>query len=104
MKEKLYFSERSSIISYNSLYFAKMKKSPLIEKLERYRLENRISEERLAKMLGVHYSTVHRWFNGAHPNKIQRYHITKLLGIRKKGKLEEILEKEQKSYYQTKLC
>ena len=52
----------------------------LIEKLEEYRLENRISQEELAKMLGVAFSTVNRWLNDkSKPNKIQSFHIKKLL-------------------------
>ncbi len=51
-----------------------------IQKLETYRLENRISQQRLAEMLGVSFSTVNRWLNGkSKPNKIQSYHIEKLL-------------------------
>ena len=33
----------------------------LIKALETYRLENRISQEELAKKLGVAFSTVNRW-------------------------------------------
>lgn len=52
----------------------------IIKKLEFYRLENKISQEKLAKRLGVAFSTVNRWFNGkSKPNKIQSYHIGKLL-------------------------
>ncbi len=52
----------------------------LIERLETYRLENKISQEELAKKLGVAFSTVNRWLNGkSKPNKIQTYHIEKLL-------------------------
>jgi len=52
----------------------------LIKKLEIYRLENKISQEKLADMLGVAFSTVNRWLNGhTKPNKIQEYHIEKLL-------------------------
>ena len=52
----------------------------LIKKLETYRLENRISQEVLAKKLKVSFSTVNRWLNGrTEPNKIQSYHIRKLL-------------------------
>ncbi|MBU2539545.1 helix-turn-helix domain-containing protein [Patescibacteria group bacterium] len=55
----------------------------IIKSLEKYRLENRISQESLAKKLGVAFSTVNRWLNGkTKPNKIQKYHIEKLL---KKG-------------------
>ena len=60
------------------LYNAHM--DDLIEKLEIYRFENRISQRKLADKLHIHFSTVNRWFNGRTiPNKIQRYHIKKLL-------------------------
>ncbi|RKX22165.1 MAG: transcriptional regulator [Candidatus Zixiibacteriota bacterium] len=60
----------------------------LIKRLEKYRLENRISQEELAKILGVAFSTVNRWFNGHFkPNKIQTYHIEKLLKNGSKKKL-----------------
>jgi len=52
----------------------------IIKKLDTYRLENKVSQEKLAEELGVVFSTVNRWFNGkAKPNKIQSYHIEKLL-------------------------
>jgi len=52
----------------------------LIKKLETHRLENKISQEDLAEKLGVAFSTVNRWLNDkASPNKIQSYHIGKLL-------------------------
>jgi len=52
----------------------------IIKQLEVYRLEHKISQEKLAQMLGVHFSTVNRWFRGhQEPNKIQEYHIKKLL-------------------------
>ncbi len=52
----------------------------IIEKLETYRLENRITQQELAKKLGVAFSTVNRWLNRRiKPNKIQSYHIQKLL-------------------------
>ena len=60
------------------LYNANME--DLIKKLEIYRLENRITQKQLADGLSVTFSTVNRWFNGnTKPNKIQRYHIKKLL-------------------------
>jgi len=53
----------------------------IIKRLEIHRLENKIPQEELAKKLGVAFSTVNRWLNGkAKPNKIQSYHIEKLLG------------------------
>ena len=52
----------------------------LIERLDEYRLEHKISQEQLAEKLGVTHATVNRWFNGhTKPNKIQTYHIEKLL-------------------------
>ncbi len=52
----------------------------LLEKLEIYRLKNKISQRKLAEKLGVAYNTVNRWFTGKTiPNKIQQYHIKKLL-------------------------
>ncbi len=52
----------------------------LIQNLETYRLKNKISQVALAKKLGVSFPTVNRWLNGkSEPNKIQTYHIEKLL-------------------------
>ncbi len=54
--------------------------SKLIRKLEDYRLDNKISQAKLAEILGVSFVTVNRWFNGKfEPNKIQKHHIKKLL-------------------------
>ena len=58
----------------------------LIEKLEAYRLEHKITQQAIAHKLGVSFVTVNRWFNAkAMPSKIQQYHIEKLLK-NKKGK------------------
>lgn len=58
----------------------------LIEKLEEFRLENRITQVELAEMLNVAFVTVSRWLNGhTLPNKIQTYHIKKLLSSKKGG-------------------
>ncbi len=52
----------------------------IIKKLELYRLENKITQQDLAKELGVAFSTVSRWFNGKTvPSKIQQYHVEKYL-------------------------
>ncbi len=51
-----------------------------IKRIEIYRLENKITQQELAKKLGVAFSTVNRWLNGkTKPSKIQRYHIEKFL-------------------------
>jgi transcriptional regulator with XRE-family HTH domain len=56
----------------------------LIKQLEKYRLEHRITQQALAKQLGVAFCTVNRWLNGkTKPNKIQEYQIRKLLKIDK---------------------
>jgi transcriptional regulator with XRE-family HTH domain len=52
----------------------------IVQKLEEYRLENRISQKELAAMLKTTFPTINRWFNGkAVPNKIHQYHIKKLI-------------------------
>jgi len=54
--------------------------SDLLKQLELYRLENRITQTKLAEDIGVNFSTVSRWLNGkTRPNKIQQYHIEKFL-------------------------
>lgn len=59
----------------------------LLRRLEIYRLENRISQEKLANLLGVAFVTVNRWFNGHFkPSKIQAYHIEKFLSKRGRKK------------------
>ena len=60
----------------------------IVDELDKYRLENRITQQKLAAELGVSFTTVNRWFNGkTKPNKIQTYHIKKLLnkGEKKDG-------------------
>ena len=52
----------------------------LIERLETYRLENRLTQEAVAKKLNVTFATVNRWINSkSKPSKMQTYHIEKLL-------------------------
>jgi len=52
----------------------------LIEDLDRFRLENKISQQELADMLGVTFVTVNRWLNRhCYPSKIHAYQIKKLL-------------------------
>ena len=52
----------------------------LVKRLEVYRLENKITQQAIARKLGVSFVTVNRWFNGkAKPGKMQQYHIEKLL-------------------------
>jgi len=59
----------------------------LVEKLDEFRLERKITQEQLAEMLGVTFATVNRWFNGhTQPNRIQTFHIKKLLASKGKKK------------------
>jgi transcriptional regulator with XRE-family HTH domain len=56
----------------------------LIKRLETYRLKNKITQQELAKKLGVAFATVNRWFNGkSNPSKIKSYHIEQLLKEKK---------------------
>jgi len=58
----------------------KMQNMQIIKRLETYRLEKRVSLQKLAEDLGVSFSTVSRWFSGkTKPRKIQQYHIEKFL-------------------------
>ena len=57
----------------------------LIARLEEYRLENRISQMKLAEMLQVTHATVSRWLNDhTRPSKIQAHHIEKLLSKKRR--------------------
>ena len=57
----------------------------MIDRLEHYRLENKITQQELAKQLGVAFTTINRWLNRrTKPSKIQRFHIEKLLKERPK--------------------
>ncbi len=69
----------------------------IIAKLEKYRLENKIPQQEVAIKLGVAFSTVNRWLNRkAKPNKIQSYHIEKMLKERPKHSGKGTLKKMQK--------
>ncbi len=52
----------------------------LIDKLNTYRLDNKLSQTQLAKKLGVTFQTVNRWLNRhMKPSQIQEHQIKKLL-------------------------
>lgn len=52
----------------------------LIDQLNTYRLEHRLSQPQLAKKLGVTFETVNRWLNHRmKPSEIHQFHIRKLL-------------------------
>lgn len=59
----------------------------MVEQLDEFRLERKITQEQLADTLGVTFATVNRWFNGhTEPNRIQSHHIKKLLKSRRKSR------------------
>lgn len=59
----------------------------IVQKLERYRLEHKITQAELAAELGVAFATVNRWLNNkCKPGKIQSYHIEKFLKTRENKK------------------
>lgn len=61
-----------------------LKLDMLIKRLEEYRLENKLSQEKLADKLDVAFTTVNRWLNAkTKPSRIQRYQIEKLLKSRR---------------------
>ena len=52
----------------------------IIQRLEEYRLEHKITQEELAEKLEVAFTTVYRWLNfKVKPSKMHLYHIKKLL-------------------------
>ena len=52
----------------------------IIIQLEEYRLKHRITQQDLARKLGVSFVSVNRWLNGhAIPQKLQVYQIKQLL-------------------------
>lgn len=52
----------------------------LLKRLEIYRLERGITQEKLAEMLDVSYLTVNRWLNNkTKPSQLHEYRIKKLL-------------------------
>lgn len=58
-------------------------KNDLIDRLESFRLENKITLQQLSKILDVNYTTLYRWFSGkTKPHKIQQYHIEKFLSAK----------------------
>jgi len=57
-----------------------------LQKLEEYRLQNKISQMDLARELGVAFATINRWLNGrCKPGKIQQYHLEKFLKKKSAG-------------------
>jgi transcriptional regulator with XRE-family HTH domain len=57
----------------------------LIEALRQYRLEHQLTQQALARKLGVSFITINRWFNSrTHPSELQEYRVKKLLGKTRK--------------------
>lgn len=54
----------------------------IIDALQKYRLEHGLSQEKIAKRLGVTFRTMSRWCNKHNrPSYIYEYRIKKLLNI-----------------------
>ncbi|HDQ25952.1 MAG TPA: XRE family transcriptional regulator [bacterium] len=52
----------------------------LVRNLDEFRCEKKITQQSLAYILGVAFSTVNRWLNNkTQPSRIQEFHIKKLL-------------------------
>ena len=59
----------------------------LIAELDNYRLKNKISQQKLAKILGVSVVTINHWLTRkAKVNKINEYQIKELLKEKKNVK------------------
>jgi len=55
-------------------------KMDLVKQLQEWRLEKRLSLQKLSKLINVSYVTIGRWERGQYrPGKIQAYHIRKFL-------------------------
>jgi transcriptional regulator with XRE-family HTH domain len=68
----------------------------IISDLNAYRLDNRLSQENLAKELKVAFCTVNRWFKGRNkPNMIQEHQIRKLLGYKVSGFKYQVSRKKK---------
>jgi len=62
------------------LKYTKEYKMNLIKLLKKYRLENKLSQQKLAKELKVHFTTISEWESGKRkPNEIWTYQIEKFL-------------------------
>lgn len=59
----------------------------LVTALNTYRLEHKLTQQALAKKLGVSFTTVNRWLKGhVKPSQIQEYQIQKFI----QGKLTPV--------------
>jgi len=57
----------------------------LIDQLNTYRLENKLTQVQLAKKLDVTFQTVNRWLNRRmKPRPIQEYQIKKLISVKRR--------------------
>ncbi len=59
----------------------------LMDQLNTYRLENKLTQTQLAEKLEVTFQTVNRWLNRRmRPRPIQEYQIKKLISGKLRGK------------------
>ncbi len=67
---------------YRTLYYCLV--PDLIDRLNHYRLENKLTQEELAKKLDVTFQTVNRWLNRRmKPRALQEHQIKKLISAKK---------------------
>ena len=73
-----------------------MMPTDLIDRLNTYRLDRRISQVKLAEELGVAFQTVNRWLNRhVKPSPIQAHQIQKLLNGKRVSRTQQ--KKESKA-------
>jgi len=61
------------------------KSNRLINRLREYRLEHQLTQEELARKLGVAFLTLNRWLRGhARPSELHLYRIEQLLKTQKR--------------------
>lgn len=64
----------------------------MIDRLEHYRLENKITQQELARKLGVAFTTVNRWLKRhVSPSPIQEYQIKRLISSKPKHRRRDRL-------------
>ena len=69
-------------LCYRLLYSVAAMPADLIDRLNTYRLEHKLSQVQLAERLDVAFQTVNRWLNRrVKPSQIQEYQIRKLVRL-----------------------
>lgn len=79
-------------LCYNNLYFvSEVATVEFKEKIYQTRMQLNMSQESIAKELGVSFATVNRWENGkVEPNKLKQYAFDQFC-LKNKIKFEDLL-------------